>query len=623
MNIPQAFAQAMQHHHAGQFGQAAELYRQIISLAPDFVEAHYNLGIALKQLGRVDEAITSYRAAVKLRPTFAQAFLNLGNALKENGELEAAIGAYRSAIAGKPDYAEALHNLASSLHEMGQVHEAIRCFQRALELSPNMGEAYQNLGNALRDVGMVDEAARAHQKAMEFMPGSSQPLVGLGNSLRESGQAKQAIDAYRQALTLAEGQEMSLKARCLMASNLLYTLHFDPEQDCQSIWREHVWWNDKYIRPNIKPLSDHLNDRSKSRKLRIGYVSPDFSQNPVGRFMLPLLANHNHEDFEIFCYSDIRFPDAMTERLRTCADMWRQSSALTDDQLIDLIRADQIDILVDLSLHTRDNRMLVFARKPAPVQMTYLAYCGTTGLSAVDYRLTDSYMDLSERGDEFYAEKSIRLPHCFWCYQPILEQLEVGELPALRNSYVTFGCFNSYSKVNPLTFSHWCRLLGGIPNSRLVLFADPGEHRKRAWEQFEKEGLDPRRLWFSPFLPTEQYLRQYQQIDIALDPFPYGGGTTTFDALWMGVPVVSLAGDTAVSRAGLSILSNFGLPQLVASNWDNYATIAADLANDLQRVSELRSGMRQRMKDSPLMDALRFARDVEACFRRMWQTWLA
>jgi predicted O-linked N-acetylglucosamine transferase (SPINDLY family) len=412
---------------------------------------------------------------------------------------------------------------------------------------------------------------------------------------------------------------MSLKARCLMASNLLYTLHFDPAQDRASIWREHLQWHEKFIRPHIKPFTGYPNDPSADRHLRVGYVSPDFSQNPVGRFMLPLLANHDHKEFEIFCYSDIRRPDAMTERLRACADVWRPSAGVSDERLIETIRADQIDILVDLSLHTRDNRLLVFAHKPAPVQVTYLAYCSTTGLEAMDYRLTDPYMDPPGRDDDCYSETSVRLPHCFWCYQPIVEQLEVSELPGLRNGCITFGCFNNYSKVSPLSFSNWCRLLKQIPGSRLVLFADPGEHRQRAWEQFEKEGLDPTRLWFSPFLPAEQYLRQYQQIDIALDPFPYGGGTTTFDALWMGVPVVSLAGDTAVSRAGFSILSNLGLPQLVTTNWDDYITIATQLAKDLPRLGELRSTMRQRMQDSPLMDAPRFARNVEAAFRQMWQ----
>jgi predicted O-linked N-acetylglucosamine transferase (SPINDLY family) len=468
----------------------------------------------------------------------------------------------------------------------------------------------------------VDEAIEAACRAQALIPDSPDALVALGNAFREAGRASEALAAYRKALALTQTHPASLKSQFVAVNNLLFTLLFDPDQNRASIGAEHTRWIDQIVRPKMLQFVEHPNDCDPGRRLRIGYVSPDFSQSPIGRFMLPLLANHDHRAFEICCYSDIRRPDAMTERLRASADLWRDTRACSDEQFVELVRRDAVDILVDLSLHTRGNRLLAFAPKPAPVQVSYLAYAGTTGLPAMDYRLTDPYLDPPELPDSCYSEKSVRLPNCFWCYQPISERVPVNEPPASANGFVTFGCLNNYCKVNPLTFSNWCRLLKQVRESRLMLFGEPGEHRQRAWQHLEQEGVDPRRLSFTGLVPAEEYLRQYQQIDIALDPFPYGGGTTTFDALWMGVPVVSLVGETAVSRAGLSILSNLRLAELTAMSWEEYPDKAAALATDRARLALLRSTLRQRMQSSPLMDGPRFARDVEAAFRQMWHNFV-
>ena len=614
----------------GRIEQAVAAYRNASGIRPDFPEAHFNLANALRNRGELDEALREYRRAIELRPDYDQAktllagaLLAAGNAFQLRGDYAQTIAAYRQAISIQPNYAEAHHNLGAALLETSELKDAIESFGRAIELSPQMGVAYQNLSNAMRDAGQVDEAIEAARQARSLMPDSPDALVALGNAFREAGCAPQALEAYGEALALAEKVPTVLKSRCLIASNLLFTLHFDPDQDRQSIGREHSRLMDNLVCPHVTPIDVHSNDRSPTRRLRIGYLSPDFSQRPVGRFMLPLLANHDHRNFEVFCYSDIRRTDHMTERLRACAEVWRDTKAHSDEQLVNLIGNDAIDILIDLSLHTRDNRLLVFARKPAPVQLSYLAYAGSTGLPTIDYRLTDPYLDPPDWPDSCYRERAIRLPNCFWCYEPISERVAVNEPPMSRNGFVTFGCLNNYCKANPLTFSNWCRLLKRIPESRLILFGEPGEHRKRAWEQFEQEELDPRRLSFTGFVPPEQYLRQYQQIDIALDPFPYGGGTTTFDALWMGVPVVSLVGETAVSRAGLSILSNLGLAQFATTSWEKYLDVAAGLATDPARLALLRSGLRPQMRSSPLMDGPRFARDVEAAFRQMWHNFVS
>jgi predicted O-linked N-acetylglucosamine transferase (SPINDLY family) len=337
--------------------------------------------------------------------------------------------------------------------------------------------------------------------------------------------------------------------------------------------------------------------------------------------MLPLLSQHDRTSFRIHCYSDVRHPDSLTQSLRAHVDVWRDVAALDDVQLVRQIRADEIDILIDLTMHMEANRLLAFAQSPAPVQATYLAYCSTTGLAAMNYRLTDPHLDPPDRDDSVYSEISIRLPRTYWCYQPPQHAGEVSPPPAQTNGEITFGCLNNYSKVTALTWEMWFAILKAVPNSRLLVQSPEGQHRKGPFELMKSQGLDPNRLTFIDRVPIASYFKLYNRIDIALDPFPYGGGTTTCDALWMGMPVVSLAGKTAVSRGGLSLLTNLGFPNRVASDPGQYVRIAADLAKDIPSLAALRSTLRPRMLASPLMDAPSFARDVEAAFRAMWVQW--
>jgi predicted O-linked N-acetylglucosamine transferase (SPINDLY family) len=311
----------------------------------------------------------------------------------------------------------------------------------------------------------------------------------------------------------------------------------------------------------------------------------------------------------------------MTPQLRQHTDHWRSIVGLSDEQVAELIRQDQIDVMVDLTLHAARNRLLVFARKPAPVQVTYLAYAGTSGLSTMDYRLTDPFMDPAGVNDAHYAEHSFRLPKTYWCYAPTCPEIPVGPLRALAGGGVTFGSLNNFSKINPSVLELWIKILHAVPGSRLVLHAHEGSHRQRVLDLMARAGITPERLSFAGRRSIADYYRGYHEIDIALDPFPFAGGTTSCDALWMGVPLVSLCGQTAVARAGLSLLSNVGLPELVAHTAEDYVRIAAELAGDLPRLAELRATLRARMEQSPLMDAPAFARDIEAAYRTMWRTW--
>ena len=504
--------------------------------------------------------------AFSLRPDWAEAQNNLGIALREQGQLTEAVACCQRAVQLKPEFVEAHNNLGIVLVKQGRSDEAIVCFQRSLELDPQCARAHNNLGNVFRDQGKLDEAVACYRQAMEVQPDFAAAHYNLGNALKDQGKPDEAVTCYRRVLEL----QPSFAAA---HSNLLYTLnfcHLDSGWDARKIYEEHRRWDQDHAQHLANFIEPHANDRSPGRRLRIGYVSPNFRLHPVGIFLLPLLESHAHRDFEVFCYADVVRPDAMTARLRGSADVWRNILGLADDQVADLVRQDRIDVLVDLTVHMDHNRLLVFARKPAPVQVTYLAYCGTTGLGAMDYRFTDPRLDPPGEDRQIYSEESIRLPESYWCYRPAIETPPVNALPALEAGYITFGSLNNFCKVTAPTIATWSRLLLAAPESRLLLHTHSGGHRDQVRSFLVEQGIASERLTFVGFLPAAEYFALYRQIDVALDPFPYGGGTTTCDALWMGVPLVSLAGGTAVGRSGLSILSNLGLRELVANDSEQY-----------------------------------------------------
>jgi predicted O-linked N-acetylglucosamine transferase (SPINDLY family) len=360
-------------------------------------------------------------------------------------------------------------------------------------------------------------------------------------------------------------------------------------------------------------IAPHNNDRQPDRRLRIGYVSPDFRSHVVGWNLLPLLERHDHAQFEVFAYTAATSEDALTAKLRARCDVWRDIRAMTNQQAADLVRADSIDILVDLSLHMAHNRLLLFARKPAPVQVTYLAYCSTSGLSQIDYRFSDPHLDPDENAP-VYSEKTVRLPKSYWCYQPP-DAPPIAPAPLLANGFPTFGCLNSFAKASPSFLDLCAQILGSHPRSRMILYCPPGAHRSGVLQRFATRGVDADRIEMLGKQPWLDYIRTYNRIDIALDPFPHGGGITTCDALWMGVPVVTLSGQTAVGRGGRSILSNLGLPELVANSREEYAHLVGDFGRWIQ----LRGDLRERMSASPLLDSAAFARDVEQAYRQMWR----
>jgi predicted O-linked N-acetylglucosamine transferase (SPINDLY family) len=606
----------------GRYDDAIAAYHRAIELNPAYVQAYVNLGSTLQKAGRVKEAIAALSRAIELSPDFADAHNNLGVCLESGNHHEEAIAAYRAAIRLKPTYAHAYSNLGSALKEAGRLDDAIAACNAAIQLDPNFADPYGNLAVALQEKGQLDEALAACTRAIALDPKLVEPHNTLGNIYKDMGQLQPAIDSYQRTLDLQPDY-------AAVHSNLVYTLHFLHDCDPATLLERHVHWAAMHAEPLKHLIRFHANDRDPNRRLRIGYVSPDFRAHPVGRFLVPLLAHHDPANFEIYCYASVAFPDLVTPILRSSADVWRDIRNFSDEQAAELIRDDRVDILVDLTMHMACSRMLLFARKPAPIQITYLAYCSTTGLDTIDYRITDPYLDPPGSSDARYTERSVHLPQTYWCYQPPVDGLDLqpppsdfGELSRAESAgFVTFGCLNNFCKVSPPTFDTWTKLLAAVPNSRLLLHARQGAHRQRLRDELHAAGVGPDRLGFSEMLSLPQYMRQYNQIDIALDPFPYVGGTTTCDALWMGVPVVTLRGSTAISRGGVSILSNIGLHELIADTPEQYIRIAADLANDLPRLSHLRSTLRDRMLHSPLMDAPQFARDMETIYRQVWQRW--
>jgi protein O-GlcNAc transferase len=528
---------------SGRNRQAAAVYRRLLDLNPNLVDAQINFGTVSNLLGRHDEALTAIQKGLAMRPDLAMGWFRLADVQRTKGDIDGVLASLR----------------------------------RAVHLSPEFSKAWANLGTALRDTAQLDEAMECYDRALAITP---------------------------EQITTAD--------------NRVFSLYYHPAYDVPEIYQEHLKWDRQYAQPLRGEILPLANDRNPDRRLRIGYVSPDFRWHCQAMFTIPVLSHHDHDQFEIFCYSDARFPDSTTQRIQGFADQWRTITDKSDADAARMIHEDRIDILIDLTMHMAAARPLVFARKPAPVQVAWLAYPGTTGMSVIDYRLTDPRLDPPGLNDEFYSEKTIRLPDTFWCYDPLADQPEVNELPAIGAGHVTFGCLNNFCKINSPWLAVWARVFKAVPTSRFILLAPRGTARERILRELK---IDPARVDFADLAPRPEYLKRYLQIDLALDTYPYNGHTTSLDALWMGVPIVSRHGRTAASRAGLSQSFHVGLSDCVAEDPDGFVRIAVELANDLARLAEIRGTLRGRMEKSPLMDGKTFTSNLETVYRRIWRDW--
>ena len=597
----------------GRPAEAIASYRRALALSPSLVAAYSNLGNTYGEQDRWTEAIACYERAVQLEPEFAEAHNNLGNAYKARGQWNAAAKSYRRALATQPRLAAAHNNLATVFHALHRTDEAIACYRRALALQPDFAEAHNNLGNTLRERGNKSDSVACYQRAIALAPRLAAAHNNLGNAYKDQGQLPEAAACFSQAITL--------EPDFLVAhSNLLMTMQYDPQVTAGQLFQAHREVARRFGQPSDTP---HRNHADPDRQIRVGYVSPNLGQHPVGFFLKPLLPAHDRRQVAVICYSDRQICDKMTEQLRTASDVWHETAALSDAELEQQIRADGIDVLVDLAGHTADNRLAVFARKPAPVQVTWAGYVGTTGLPAIDYLLSDE-RETPKGTDHLYVEKVVRLPDAYVCFAPPDEAPPVAILPASRRGWITFGCFNNLTKVTLEALTLWGRLLDQLPGSRLTLKThalDDPTVRQRYASLAATAGIAPDRIDLLGRSPQKELLAAYGDIDIALDPFPYSGGLTTLESLWMGVPVVTLGGDRFASRHTLSHLTAVGLPELIAASPDDYVEIAAALAEDLKRLERLRSDLRPCLAASPLCDGRRFAGNLEGAYRAMWQRW--
>ena len=638
---------ALAHHQAGRLAEAEKVYRQVLDSNPANADALGLLGRIAHQHGRFDDAVALIGRSTELQNSNPYSFNYLGEAHLELGQLDKASTCFQRALGLKADYAEAHLNLGVALAGLGRPEDAQRCYRQALEFDAGNVFALNNLGNALRETGRLDEAESSFRQALARSPELAAAHCNLGATLADAGRLAEAEGHYRDALAckpefplaldnlglvqmrlgrLAEAERsfreaIALDPDYLSARVSLVSLqNYLPERTPGDIYAEHVEFGRRY--DALLDPRPHGNLPQRERRLRIGYISGDLRDHATAFFIEPVLAGHERREFEIFCYYNHSRSDKVTVRLRGLADCWRDVALLGDEALANLIRADAIDIMVDLSGHTAYNRLTALARKPAPVQATWLGYLNTTGLKAIDYRITDGRAAPEGLFEAFHSEVLLRMPDSQWCYQPPEICPRVVPPPCIEAGTITFASFSKLAKIGSPVIELWSRLLERVPQSRLVIVAQGvSAASAQIVSEFNRGGIGVERLLLLDAGPFETYLAQHSEVDVMLDTFPYTGGTTTCHALWMGVPVVSLAGRTVTSRGGSSLLQAVGLGELVAESPDEYVRIASELAGDSRRLADLRLSMRDRVSRSPLTDGVTFTRNLERRYRSIWSAW--
>ncbi len=668
----------------GQSEAARESFATALHLAPHAAAVHNNLGLALQALGRPDAAIDAFGRALALDPREVDAHINLGLALAVHGRLEESVARLRDALAIEPQQPLALNNLGLALQALGRLDEARSCFERAIVASPNAAEMHVNLGVVLTQLGELAPARGSLLRAVALEPESVIALANLGALLRLEGQLEDALACYEKARALAPDAEIVLtglglvhlarrrvyealpcleraaalrpdsptaqnnlgtalrmagdmersaqRFRAALAadpdyataySNLLACLNYLLGSTPEAVLGEHRRFAERFEAPLAREREPHANRPDPNRRLRVGYVSGDFLEHAMSYSVEPVLAHHDRSQFEVHCYANNALEDPVTERLKQHASGWHRVVGLSDQAMAALIREHGVDILVDLSGHTALNRLMVFARKPAPVQVAWLGYAATTGLAAMDHRLTDGLADPLGVTEGHYTERLVRLP-CVTVFQPPGTSPSVNALPALQSGTFTFASMNHLAKLTPEVITVWARILAATPDSRLLLGGAGDEYAQaRLTRAFAAHGVPASRLDFRARLPPREFLELHHALDLALDPFPYNGGATSCHSLWMGVPFVTLAGDRYMARMGASLLAAVGLDEFVAQTVDEYVALAVALAGDRSRLAAIRRSLRERLAASPLMNAREFVRHLEQAYRQLWRAWCA
>lgn len=637
----------------GRFPEAERAYRRAIALKPDLVEALHLLARLLQHQGKLDEAVDCFERAVIHAPMNAVICKDLGDTRMMQGQHEQAIALFQKAVELLPDYAAAWNNLGDAQLTSGDLEAATDSLQKAICRKPDLFPAYMNLGKIHLLYGNVEKAVSCYDEAISIAPDNPLLYFIKGTTLLENGKIAEAREALNKIIPLDAGypdvyRQIALTyyyqgahdkmlevyhaaCRCnpddelhnlgLLSCIMDYVSGPDPAE----VFDVHRRFGILFESGLQNVMKTHPNSTNKNRRLRIGYVSGDFRRHSVSFFLEPVLAQHNSESFEIFCYSNHYIEDDMTRRLKEYAHGWRSIHNVHVDYAVQMIRDDGIDILVDLSGWTEHNGLSIFARRPAPVQVTWLGGLNTTGLQSINYRIVDTYTDPAGTSDHYHTEILWRMPDSFLVYQPFAEAPEVAQLPAIETGTITFGSFNSFAKMTPAVIKLWSALMNAVPTSRLLLKTiglDEPEQQQRIQTAFAEHAVAADRLILKGRDASyHDHFMRYSEVDIALDPFPWNGGTTTCEAMWMGVPVISLAGDRFLSRMGVSMLNGVGLSDWVAQTTDEYVALAVYWSNNLPELNKLRAGLRSQMAASPLVDAEGFTRNLEGAYREMWNRW--
>ncbi|HEX5093750.1 MAG TPA: tetratricopeptide repeat protein [Burkholderiales bacterium] len=623
----------------GRVGPAAACYRRALAIDPQHrpsqgalagagagtpgspgeqaASAHIDRGNASREQGRLDDAIAGYRQALALAPDHAIAHLNLGSALLDQGRLDEAQASLRRAIVLEPGLAEAHFNLGVAAFRAGALGAAKAAFERYLESRPDDRSALMALADACYRTTALDEAARRLEQVLAAHPGDAAAHNLLGNVRRNQGRHAEALAHYEAAIRHDRDSRLAFQ-------NLLFCLMCAPGHSAAELHERHREFARRFEAPLLTARQTHANPPDPARRLRIGYVSPEFRANVVGHYIQPILEHHDRAGFEVHGFSLGAARDAVTGRLASLVDQWHDVHELGEQALAERIRSLGIDVLVDLCGHGPGNRILAFAHRPAPVQVSYLDYSATTGLDSIDYRLTTEYCDPTGTADRYYAEKLVRLGEAYWTYNPSVRR-EVTALPAQSQGHVTFGSFNLYYRMSGEVLELWARLLASVPGARLLIVGvGEGSTREALLGTMARAGVPADRLVLHNVVSYDRYHELMGAVDIALGPFPYNGATTLMDCVWNGLPVVSMqGGETFGTRLGCSVLAQLGMSEWIASDADDYVRIASRWAADLPALAQLRASLRPRLERSALRDFPGFTRTLERAYRSMWQAWCA
>ena len=616
MNIEKTFELAVENHKKNNFQIAEKFYKEILKINPTHFKSIFLLGTLSITVKNFDKAVELLNQSISIQPEHAQSHCNLGVVYKELGKTEKAKSYYQKAISIKPDFADPHNNLGIIFNELDEIEKAITCYQKAIDIQPDYADAHYNLGNALHKINKHRAAIMSYEKVIRINPNYTAAYYNLGNVMSILGEFKKAISCYEKAINLKKNHSLAY-------NNMLFAFLYMEKADPKICLKRA-----KEFRSSLKPIKDDFlikyQFNTKPKKLRIGFVSGDLREHPVGFFLLDTLSHLKNENLELIAYSNSQIEDDINKKLRSHFNNWCVIKSKSDMDVINTIRKDGIHILIDLSGHSDQNRLPIFINRPAPIQASWISYPSTTGIPEIDYMIGDSFVTPESEAKHF-AERIFRLPNMWVCFTPPDSDIEINEPPVIKNGYVTFGSFNHLSKINKKVISLWSKILKSIPKSRIFLKTkqlNDSYLKKKIIDEFKENGVNLNSIILEGSSPRNELLNSYNKIDIALDPFPYSGGVTTLEAIWMGVPVLTKKGFRFVSHTTESINHNSGMSDWVASDENEYVKKAIKFSKDLELLTNINKNLRQKALKSPLFNSTVFAKQLNNAFWEMWNNFI-